>query len=324
MPRNSPARRWQVLWVALCLGWIGCTINDPQVGEVGAVSLLVVDPAIVSQSVVLAPTMSVPANRVQSMLWTLTKADLTLPGVADPYDLLFVPAMTNPDCQAIDSPGRITSLFGTCVENLVLESAADTAGVRATLELDFKVQLKRVNPITLPFIGDKDSDGILNGNDNCILVANTGQEDSGNLGIGNACRVVDFFNGVRLDSDGDGIPDATDNCVHRANPDQANPPSPGEFAMLESRISDGIGLACEDNGMNGTDYKEQVIDITDTLTRTFDFVLPNAQGFILVDFNDELVFPDCDWDTGTCPGFAPSEIQVCIQTSALAVLLGCS
>ena len=169
----------------------------------------------------------------------------------------------------------------------------------------------------LPFIGDEDSDQILNGNDNCPLVANTGQEDSGNLGVGNACRVVDFFSGVQLDSDGDGVVDTVDNCVHVANPDQANPPTPGEFAMLESRISDGIGLACEDN--------EQVIEETASgVELTFDFVLPNAQGFVLVDFNDEVLFPNCDWDMGTCSGFDATLIQVCIRTNAFQVLQGCS
>jgi hypothetical protein len=258
------------------------------------------------------------------MLWTITRADLLAPGEADPYDLLFTPEGDNPECQGIDSPSRITTHFGTCVENLVLESATPLAGVQMTLTLDFLVRVKRVEPITLPFIGDEDMDGVLNGNDNCILVANPGQLDSGNLGIGNACRVVDFFSGVQLDSDGDGVPDGVDNCVHRANPDQANPPTPGEFAMVEARISDGIGYACEDNSLNDTPYKEQVIDIVASLTRTFDFDLPPAQGFVLVDFNDELVFPSCEWDMGTCSGFDLDAIQVCIRTNIFQVLAGCS
>ena len=252
----------------------------------------------------------------------MTKADLTI-GAGETYDLLFA-GEGDPDCQGIDSPNRITLHFGTCVENLVVESADESLGTQAMLELEFTVRLKRVIPVELPFIGDEDMDGILNGNDNCILVFNPGQEDSGNLGIGNACRVVDFFSGVQLDSDGDGVPDSVDNCVHRANPDQANPPTPGEFAMLEARISDGIGYACEDNSLNTTPYKEQVIDIVDSLTRTFDFVLPPAQGFVLVDFNDELAFPNCEWDMGTCSGFDKNAIQVCIRTNAFEVLVGCS
>jgi len=305
----------------LGLGWFGCTIDDPQVNDIGAISLLTVDPAIVPQAVILAPPGTVTANRVQAVLWTLTRADLTVPGVLDPYDLLF---SDDPDCQAIDSPSRITLNFGTCVENLVVNSATESAGVQAGLLLEFKVRLKRVVPIVLPFIGDEDMDGILNGNDNCILVANPGQEDSGGLGIGNACRVVDFFAGVRLDSDGDGVADGVDNCVHRNNPDQANPPTPGEFFLVESIVSDGIGFACEDNALNPTPYKEQVIDIVDTVVRTFDFILPNSQGFVLVDFNDDAVFPNCEWDMGACSGFDKNAIQVCIRTNAFEVTRGCS
>ena len=68
MPRNSPVRCWQVLLVALGLGWVGCTVDDPEVFDIGAVSLLTVDPVIVSQSVILAPPGTVTSNRVQTML----------------------------------------------------------------------------------------------------------------------------------------------------------------------------------------------------------------------------------------------------------------
>lgn len=333
MPRRSPAARsLPLLVVAFGLGWIGCTIDDPQVSSVGAVGLLTVDPAIVPQSVILAPAGTVTSNRVQTMLWTITRADLTVPGAPAPYDLLFTPPMMSPDCQAIDSPSRITANFGTCLENLVIESAPEAAGLQAELELEFVVQLKRVEPVILPYLQDEDMDGILNGNDNCILVPNTDQADTANTGIGDACRVIDFFNGVQLDSDGDGIPDSADNCVHVANLDQANPAAPGEFSILESTISDGIGLACENDPisqLNPTRFGEQVITLgsemnPQSVTLNFDYILPNAQGFVVVDFNDELVFPNCEWDMGTCSGFDPSMIQACIRTSVFDLLNGCS
>jgi hypothetical protein len=325
MPRRSAVHRRLFLLVALGVGWIGCTIDDPQVNRVGVVSLLTVDPAIVSQSVILAPSTGTASNRAQTMLWNITKAELTI-GPDPPHDLLFNPdPMLPADCQAIDSPSRITTNFGTCVESLVVESATVLAGIQGELLLEFTVRLKRVVPITLPFVGDEDMDGVLNGNDNCILLDNPGQEDSGNLGIGNVCRVVDFFSGVQLDSDGDSIPDSVDNCVHRANPDQANPPTAGEFAMVEARISDGIGYACEDNSLNTTPYKEQIIDIPMTsLTLPFDFVMPPTQGFVLVDFNNEVAFSNCDWAMGTCPPIDSSTIQVCTATNVFQVLTGCS
>ncbi len=125
-----------------------------------------------------------------------------------------------------------------------------------------------------------------------------------------------------MDSDGDGVADIVDNCVHRANPDQANPPSPDDFGIVSS---DGIGFACEDNTLNPTPYKEQIIEIdANPLPIMFDFVLGNVQGFVLVDFNDELAFPNCEWDMGTCSGFDKNAIQVCIRTNVFEVLVGCS
>jgi len=332
MPNCIRVRLLSLSVLVLLLGSLSCTINDPQVGSVGAVSLLPVNPASVSQSVILAPGGMVEGNRVQTTLWKITRADLFLPGTPldEPLDLLFVPGEDsegNPglaDCRAIDAPNRLTINFGDCVESLVLEAAAENAGVTARLELDFSMRLKRVIPIVHPLIGDADEDGILNGNDNCVLAANPDQEDTGSFGLGDACRVVDVFAGVQLDSDGDGVPDTMDNCVHVANPDQANPPSPGDFSDIESVISDGIGAACEDvPQINDTDYMEQIIDIAPTTAMIpFDFVLPNSQGFVLVDFNDAIVAPDCDWDMGTC-NFKESEVRACIRTNAFEASLGC-
>ncbi|NIM01475.1 MAG: hypothetical protein GTO30_15365 [Acidobacteria bacterium] len=340
MPSNSSVCQRLFLVVALGAVCVGCTIDDPQVSQVGSVSLLTVDPAIVAQSVVLTPGGVSSGNRVQTMLWTVTQAMLTIDGdPRSPHDLLF-PEAGLAECQGIDTANRITTHFGTCVENLVLEAVAPGSVVQATLVLDFKVRVKRVRPVVFPYIGDDDGDGVLNGNDNCILVPNgdcgidplncdadgdgtttpeelsTGnQRDSGGFGIGNACRVVNFFTGVEVDSDGDGVPDVDDNCVHRPNPDQANPPTPGEFSMVESRISDTIGLACE------SDEQVYEVELTD-VTIPFDFDLPTAQGFVLVDFNNEQVLTNCDWDMGTCT-FDETAVQACIRTSVFDAVVGC-
>jgi hypothetical protein len=330
MPRCSRVRPSSLPILVLLLVFLSCTVKDPQVGAIGAVSLLAVNPALVSQSVTLAPGGTIAGNRTQTTLWNITTADLTLDDTT--HDLLFA-GNEAPDCRAIDTPTRLTINFGDCVESLVLESFDENAGVQATLKLVFSVRLKRVVPVVYPLIGDADLDGILNGNDNCILVANPNQEDAGNLGIGDACRVSDFFSGVQLDSDGDGVPDSVDNCVHRANPEQANPPTWDSTAVaksyteLEAAVSDGLGLACEDNSMNPTPYKQQIIDIGNVVPIekeiTFDFVLPSTQGFLLVDFNDEIVFPNCEWELGTCSGFDADAIRVCIRTSTFEALEGC-
>ena len=54
--------------------------------------------------------------------------------------------------------------------------------------------------LDIPPPPDTDSDGVIDGNDNCPLVANPGQEDNDSDGVGNVC----------------------DNCSEEANSDQCN------------------------------------------------------------------------------------------------------
>jgi hypothetical protein len=71
---------------------------------------------------------------------------------------------------------------------------------------------------------DSDTDGVLDGIDNCPLVANPDQLDTNGNGIGDACDP---------DIDGDSVPNASDNCLLVANPDQ-----------LDTN-GNGIGDACD-------------------------------------------------------------------------------
>jgi len=99
---------------------------------------------------------------------------------------------------------------------------------------------------------DKDGDGIVDAEDNCVLTANGDQGDSDDDGIGNACdNCPDTANEDQADVDGDGIGnvcsdrdkdgvlDAADNCPDNANTNQLD------------IDGDELGDACDDAPYEG-------------------------------------------------------------------------
>ncbi|MEZ4463620.1 MAG: thrombospondin type 3 repeat-containing protein [bacterium] len=110
--------------------------------------------------------------------------------------------------------------------------------------------------------GDRDSDGIDDGQDNCPDVANQNQTDTDGDGSGNACDD---------DDDNDGVADDVDNCPLRTNPEQAD------------NDGDGRGDVCDDD-----DDNDGVIDPQDNCPQTAN---PGQEDVDLDGFGDV-----CDGD----------------------------
>ena len=160
-----------------------------------------------------------------------------------------------------DSFAIPVSLDGDGAHELVVNWVGNT-GTLATATLS----------VTRQSVSDTDGDGVEDGVDNCVDVANTDQTDTDGDGIGDACDAL-------TDSDGDGVADASDNCVDVANPDQTD------------TDGDGIGDACD--ALNDTD-DDGVADDVDNCRTIANTDQADTDGDGIGDACDDLTDTDGD------------------------------
>ncbi|WP_290580468.1 thrombospondin type 3 repeat-containing protein [Ketobacter sp.] len=122
---------------------------------------------------------------------------------------------------------------------------------------------------------DVDGDQVLDGYDNCPLVANTQQKDSDFDGIGDLCDT---------DKDNDGVNDDVDNCPAVANQDQANADG-DELGDLCDSDDDGDGVADAEDAFP--------LDASESADTDSDSVGDNSDNCPLVANQDQL---DTDQD----------------------------
>ena len=179
---------------------------------------------IVGQQVTLTATNAAVANpRIDLMIQRAGASfdSLMLGGTVTECDLIVKGSVAGVERGAVlESSGQFRSDDGTQVSDAALRNLAVSEG---------PLTYTCVPPGSGVRMGiNRDEDNFFDALDNCPAVANNGQADSDNDGIGDACDTL-----PERDFDEDGVLDSIDNCMVTANPDQLD------------IDNNGVGDACE-------------------------------------------------------------------------------
>jgi hypothetical protein len=210
------------------------------------------------------------------------------------------------DCRFFDAWNTPVFSLGKCASGLIVDG--DNQAHTMLLEVRIlSMTVQRTPPLFLPPGGDYDGDQVANADDNCVLIDNPDQTDTGMKGYGDACAAFDFFLGIALpDSDSDRIADSTDNCPYTPNPGQ-------EDAGIDLgdliTVPDGIGDACVTETATVTLDSSTTIELS---TGPLTAVLPFRQvRWLTVDIRDEASLSDC-WNGGSC-ALNADEVVLCLD-----------
>ncbi|QDG49606.1 trypsin-like serine protease [Persicimonas caeni] len=150
---------------------------------------------------------------------------------------------------------------------------------------------------------DSDSDGVINGEDNCPSVSNEQQNDMDNDGVGDACD---------MDADGDGV-GSNDNCplVPNANQDDSD--------------GDGTGNAC-DGDSDGDGLNDELDNCPFTSNAGQEDIDNDGLGDVCDPENTIVVRKNNNGSSGTDEGCSvaadASPMRLFGQAAALLLLLG--
>ena len=311
--------------VGLLLGATGCKeVDDTVVIEVGTLRPSMAHPQLGTQ--VVSTSIDPADSKVQFVLWRVDPAlnadetdnlHLDLDGVGINLTCVDRDTRCAAPCTFADSAVTSPRATGKCASGVVVDALAqDAPGNTAVLDVDFDaIEIYRLRPIALDLaaVEDFDGDGVRDEDDNCPLIDNPDQLDTGMKGFGDACAVLDPLAGfVLLDSDRDGISDLRDNCPDTPNADQADEGKPFGALMMP----DGIGDACTDREQEATVDPAEFEKVLDSLNPV---LLGNS--WLTLDYAE--AFVGCTWGPPTAPGSCTLNVDAVKICPSLQGGVGC-